>query len=369
MVLIDPAGALKAGDSQIPGAVHDVKAGDKGMKVMAVYMVEKATDRSPAWSCSCGGDSLQARGMPRIVALAAAPETADRHRAPPAARRVRREFASAISTTWLLSRAERPLLKRACERRRPRVGVVQARVTEMAPGRALSTCCGASQDRLVRGLLLPWRRARHRREGCARCSPRRATRRRSPLRCCHGPALTPAATADRACRHVPRSAIPKSVRRAATAPEMRRPAAARTASSFTSLTNRSRHAREPARRLHTPLDPGARTTASRRARTPERDFPSVVTPRAGASRIRARASSDAATPVGAHPIRPIGSCPHELEVPKHVRSCEIFVDSLHGPSLALSHSRRLTIKKARRLVHGCRAFRGRVSSSYALRLH
>jgi len=34
---------LKAGESyQIPaGAAHDVKAGDKGMKVMAVYMVEK----------------------------------------------------------------------------------------------------------------------------------------------------------------------------------------------------------------------------------------------------------------------------------------------------------------------------------------
>jgi quercetin dioxygenase-like cupin family protein len=45
MLLIDgqPPQPLKAGDSyQIPaGAVHDVKAGDKGMKVMAVYMVEK----------------------------------------------------------------------------------------------------------------------------------------------------------------------------------------------------------------------------------------------------------------------------------------------------------------------------------------
>ena len=45
VLMIDgqPAKSLKAGDSyQIPaGAVHDVKAGDKGMKVMAVYMVEK----------------------------------------------------------------------------------------------------------------------------------------------------------------------------------------------------------------------------------------------------------------------------------------------------------------------------------------
>ena len=45
VLMIDgqPAKPLKAGDSyQIPsGSVHDVKAGDKGMKVMAVYMVEK----------------------------------------------------------------------------------------------------------------------------------------------------------------------------------------------------------------------------------------------------------------------------------------------------------------------------------------
>jgi len=45
MLMIDgqPPKPLKAGDSyQIPtGAVHDVKAGDKGMKVMAVYIVEK----------------------------------------------------------------------------------------------------------------------------------------------------------------------------------------------------------------------------------------------------------------------------------------------------------------------------------------
>jgi quercetin dioxygenase-like cupin family protein len=44
-LLIDgqPPKSLKAGDSyQIPAsAVHDVKSGDKGMKVMAVYMVEK----------------------------------------------------------------------------------------------------------------------------------------------------------------------------------------------------------------------------------------------------------------------------------------------------------------------------------------
>lgn len=38
-----PTKVLKAGDSyQVPAnTVHDVKAGDKGMKVMAVYMVEK----------------------------------------------------------------------------------------------------------------------------------------------------------------------------------------------------------------------------------------------------------------------------------------------------------------------------------------
>ena len=43
MVDGQPPKTLKAGDSyQIAtGAVHDVKAGDKGMKVMAVYMVEK----------------------------------------------------------------------------------------------------------------------------------------------------------------------------------------------------------------------------------------------------------------------------------------------------------------------------------------
>ena len=45
VLLVDgqPPKPLKAGESyQIPaGAVHDVKAGDKGMKVMAVYMVEK----------------------------------------------------------------------------------------------------------------------------------------------------------------------------------------------------------------------------------------------------------------------------------------------------------------------------------------
>jgi quercetin dioxygenase-like cupin family protein len=44
-LLIDgqPAKALKAGDSyQIPAsAVHDVKSSDKGMKVMAVYIVER----------------------------------------------------------------------------------------------------------------------------------------------------------------------------------------------------------------------------------------------------------------------------------------------------------------------------------------
>jgi quercetin dioxygenase-like cupin family protein len=39
----DGRSTCKAGEScPIPaGAVHDVKAGDKGMKVMAVYMVEK----------------------------------------------------------------------------------------------------------------------------------------------------------------------------------------------------------------------------------------------------------------------------------------------------------------------------------------
>jgi quercetin dioxygenase-like cupin family protein len=45
VLLVDgqPPKPLKAGESyQIPaGAVHDVKAGDKGMKVMAVYIVEK----------------------------------------------------------------------------------------------------------------------------------------------------------------------------------------------------------------------------------------------------------------------------------------------------------------------------------------
>jgi quercetin dioxygenase-like cupin family protein len=44
-LLVDgqPAKALKAGDSyQIPAsAVHDVKSSDKGMKVMAVYIVER----------------------------------------------------------------------------------------------------------------------------------------------------------------------------------------------------------------------------------------------------------------------------------------------------------------------------------------
>jgi len=45
VLLIDgqPPKTLKAGDSyQVPsGAVHDVKTGDKAMKVMAVYIVEK----------------------------------------------------------------------------------------------------------------------------------------------------------------------------------------------------------------------------------------------------------------------------------------------------------------------------------------
>jgi quercetin dioxygenase-like cupin family protein len=45
LLMIDGQAArpLKAGDSyQIPAnAVHDVKGGDKGMKVMAVYMVER----------------------------------------------------------------------------------------------------------------------------------------------------------------------------------------------------------------------------------------------------------------------------------------------------------------------------------------